>query len=182
MSRIPAKLSLPKVKEKMSQIINQYDFQVFLNNTCNDILEYDALDLLRRLNQGQRRAIKVSPLQQRCRVCTCPLYLPPGAIPTDPGFVRLVKSLKSELSEVCGLSTATDSGVIIFSNFASFHQHCFHAVFFGDNENQNCLVCQEAFCTKVNTYLPTCGHRLCLTCKAHSELSRCPVCKEDYPT
>ena len=51
---------IPYLKLRLSRILSQLDFQVFLNERCNVLLEEDALSLLRQQNQGQRKAMKVS--------------------------------------------------------------------------------------------------------------------------
>ena len=135
-SKIPSKLHIPSVQKKMKQIIGQYEFQVFLNDVCNDVMENDALTLLRNLNHSQRKAIKVYPQQMRCKICSRPLYLPHGPIPNDPMTLKGFQRLKSELHEVWGSNRSacvddepTDSEVLVFSNIASFHRFCFHEIY-----------------------------------------------------
>ena len=106
-------------QKKMKQIVGQYDFQVFLNDVCNDILENDALTLLRNLNHNQRKAIKVYPQQMRCRICSRPLYLSHGPIPNDSMTLKGFQRLKSELYKVwgncpsvCGENGPSDSDVL----------------------------------------------------------------------
>ena len=142
-SRIPAKLYIPNVQKKMKQIVGQYDFQVFLNDVCNDILENDALTLLRNLNHNQRKAIKVYPQQMRCRICSRPLYLSHGPIPNDSMTLKGFQRLKSELYKVwgncpsvCGENGPSDSDVLVFSNVASFHSFCYQEIY-GDAIKQD---------------------------------------------
>lgn len=51
--------TIPYLKLRLCRIISQLEFQVFLNERCNVLLEEDALSLLRQQNQGQRKAMKV---------------------------------------------------------------------------------------------------------------------------
>ena len=56
--------------------MNQYKFQVSLNESCNASLEDDTLTSLRSLNQSRRRAVRVEPTW-RCSTCARPLFMPP---------------------------------------------------------------------------------------------------------
>ena len=128
-SRIPSKLKIPKIRSKMKQIIDQYDFQLFLHDICNDILEMDALDLLRSLNHSQRRGIKVFPQQLRCKICTRYLYQTPGPLSDDAALRSMLQRLRTDLYQVWGSGAKGDSDVLVFSNVASFHRSCFQEVY-----------------------------------------------------
>lgn len=126
-AQIPSKTSIPFLRQKMSKIISQYGFQVFLNDKCNGILENDTLSLLRQLNQDQRRAIKVDP-QIRCSICARPLYL--TAAPS---------SIRSRGADIHNLGTdakiwgptsflSLPDSAIVFSNKVALHKICFDTI------------------------------------------------------
>ena len=140
-SKIPSQMRIPKIQKKMKHIVSQYEFQVFLNDICNDVMENDALTLLRNLNHSQRKAIKVYPQRIRCRICSRPLYLPHGPIPKDPTTLKGLQRLKSELYQVWGTcrnvsidDDSSDSHVLVFSNVASFHSFCYREIYGEINE------------------------------------------------
>lgn len=58
-SSIPSNATIPFLRQKFLRIIKQYNFQVFVTDQCNKILEDDVVESSRRLKQGQRRAVKV---------------------------------------------------------------------------------------------------------------------------
>lgn len=58
-------------------------------NLCNGILENDALDSLRRRNQGQRRAMTIRP-QSRCFACSRPLFM--NAAPESVDVERVLEN------------------------------------------------------------------------------------------
>jgi hypothetical protein len=128
-SKIPPKLKIPHINKKLEQIVSQYQFQLFLHDICNDILEFDALNLLGSLNQGQRRAVKVIPQQlQHCRLCTRPLYVEAGAFCTDAQSTAHLKKLDRDMLHIKGANVPallTKTGVIVYSNGTSFHRSCF---------------------------------------------------------
>lgn len=57
-----------------------------MNESCNSSVKTDLLRRLRRLNQGQRKALRVEP-GARCSygMCLMPLDGPPAGIPTGNG-------------------------------------------------------------------------------------------------
>lgn len=128
-SKIPPKLKIPYIHKKLEQIVSQYQFQLFLHDICNDILEFDALNLLGGLNQGQRRALKVIPQQlQHCRLCTRPLYVEAGALRTDAHSITRLKELDRGMLHIKGANVPAllaKTGVIVYSNGTSFHRTCF---------------------------------------------------------
>jgi hypothetical protein len=102
--RIPPKLKLPHLRYKLQQILSQFDFKVFMNDICNDILDEDAQNLLRQLNQQRRKAIRISPSELRCVVCSRPLYLPHGQTPSDVIYNETIKRMRSkDLQVFCEL-------------------------------------------------------------------------------
>jgi hypothetical protein len=60
-SRITAAVGgkVPELKTRLSRILRHASFRESLSSSCVDMLETDALVLLRQKNQGLRRAIKV---------------------------------------------------------------------------------------------------------------------------
>ena len=78
LTKIPENMPIPKLGQKILKIFIHHNFQAFLNDKSNNILERDTLALLSKLNQGQRRAIKVEPNNLRCCVCSRPLFMFPG--------------------------------------------------------------------------------------------------------
>jgi hypothetical protein len=142
-SRIPPKLKIPHIHKKLEQIVDQYQFQLFLHDICNDVLEFDALNLLGSLNQDQRRAVKVMPQQQRCRLCTRPLYLPAGALPTDARTIGLMKKLDRDRFNLCGASLSSISvatSVIVYANGMSFHRSCFEQFYSVDGAEEKAIM------------------------------------------
>jgi hypothetical protein len=82
-SRITAAVGdkVPELVSRISRILRHASFRESLNSSCVDMLETDALGLLRQKNQGLRRAIKVagrsfliSALLHTCHVCRTYLY------------------------------------------------------------------------------------------------------------
>ena len=73
--RIPDKMKLPELRGRMLHIHSLRDFKSFVTDRCNDILAEDTVDLQRRLNQLQRRSIKVNPREVRCMACSRPLFV-----------------------------------------------------------------------------------------------------------
>ncbi len=67
------------LRTKILRIFKLHNFMEHITVKCNDILEEDTLESLRKLNQGQRRAVKVKP-NARCLVCAKPLFMPPGSV------------------------------------------------------------------------------------------------------
>ena len=58
-SKIPTRKSITNLKQKLEDIVATMQFRESLNSQCNQLMKDDALRLLQRQNQGQRRAIKV---------------------------------------------------------------------------------------------------------------------------
>lgn len=58
-SKIPAGLELPGLKQRVIKILKQYEFQVTMKEICSSFTEDDTTSLLTQLNQIKRRGIKV---------------------------------------------------------------------------------------------------------------------------
>lgn len=58
-SKIPAGLELPGLKQRLTRILKQYEFQVTMKEICCSFTEDDTTSLLCQLNQTKRRGIKV---------------------------------------------------------------------------------------------------------------------------
>lgn len=56
---MPNKEAIAFLRQRLYRIVAQYEFQAYLNERCTEVLRTDTLILLRNLNQGQRRAVKV---------------------------------------------------------------------------------------------------------------------------
>ena len=139
-SKIPKQSHIPNVRAKALQIVNQYEFQLFLNDICNDVLEHDALSLLNELNKNRRKAIRVLPQTLRCKICSRLLYLPHGSIPKDESALASFHSLKSELFQVWGkIPHCSDHETIVFSNKSSFHRYCYDTIYGKGEQKQSML-------------------------------------------
>jgi hypothetical protein len=91
------------------------------------ILEEDALDSLRRLKQGQRKAMKVNP-GSRCNRCAKPLFMNPGRI--GASFISDSASFKELNYQIWGIPSndTANGGVVIFSPKVNFHRQCYDAL------------------------------------------------------
>jgi hypothetical protein len=58
-SKIPSGLELPGLKQRLTRILKQYEFQVTMKEICCSFTEDDTTSLLCQLNQTKRRGIKV---------------------------------------------------------------------------------------------------------------------------
>ena len=58
-SKIPTGLQLPGLKQRLTRILKQYEFQVTMKEICCSFTEDDTTTLLCQLNQSKRRGIKV---------------------------------------------------------------------------------------------------------------------------
>lgn len=127
---IPAKMKIPSIRKKILRILKQYQFQVYMTDKCNMILEEDALESLRRLNQGQRRAVKVDP-GFRCGVCARPIFMSHGVSRNNNPLNILGSENSSQYGADIqiwghtGLLTSLGS-VVIFSSKQAFHRPCFN--------------------------------------------------------
>lgn len=65
-SKIPTGIELPGLKQRIGNILKQYEFQVTMKEICSSFTEDDTTSLLCQLNQTKRRGIKV---------CKGPLHL-----------------------------------------------------------------------------------------------------------
>ena len=124
-AQIPKKNVIEFLRQRIERIIRQFGFQVFLNEKCNEILEDDTLSLLRQLNQGQRRAIRLDP-QLRCGVCARPLYMVSGS---SKGINYHDLQFGPNV-QIWGAPTiASNPGAaIVFSNKLACHRSCFLSV------------------------------------------------------
>jgi hypothetical protein len=124
--QIPKKTKIPYLRQRVLRILRQYGFQVFVNESCNGILEQDTLSLLRQLNQGQRRAVKVEP-GVRCAICARPLSLPPVHTTNTNNSSSSSKDILGADVKVWGPASMISSrgGAVIFSNKLSVHRECF---------------------------------------------------------
>lgn len=102
-----------------------------MTDKCNSILEEDALESLRRLNQGQRRAVKTDP-GNRCGVCARPIFMSPGSLYKSHNTLGNLSSHESsqfganvQVWGHNGLLVAPGS-VVIFSSKQAFHRPCFN--------------------------------------------------------
>jgi len=59
--KIPEGMKVDGLRDKLVKIISDFHFQVSLHQGSTKILETDVLDLMRRFNQGQRRALHYRP-------------------------------------------------------------------------------------------------------------------------
>ena len=60
--QIEGTTEIPELRSRLLKIIHQNNFEVSLHGICNSSLEDDTITILRSLNQGRRKAIKVSVL------------------------------------------------------------------------------------------------------------------------
>lgn len=120
-AQIPKKNTVEFLRQRIERIIRQFGFQVFLNEKCNGILEHDTLTLLRQLNQGQRRAIRIDP-QLRCGVCSRPLYMMSGSSKGSNIDFQFGSNV-----QIWGSTNVTTNpaAAIIFSNKLACHRSCF---------------------------------------------------------
>ena len=58
--QIERKTMIPHLRKRLLKIITHFKSEVRLNTVCNSSLEHDTLSSLRHLNQGRKRAVKVS--------------------------------------------------------------------------------------------------------------------------
>ena len=58
--QIEGNTEIPELRSRLLKIIHQNNFEVSLHGICNSSLEDDTITILRSLNQGRRKAIKVS--------------------------------------------------------------------------------------------------------------------------
>ena len=122
LAQIPKKSIISFLRQRIQRIMRQFGFQVFLNEKCNEILEDDTLSLLRQLNQGQRRAIRLDP-QLRCGVCARPLYMASGSS-KGSNFHDL--QFGSNVQVWGAPNIASNPGAaIVFSNKLACHRSCF---------------------------------------------------------
>jgi hypothetical protein len=154
-AKIPNKMQVPLLRQKLMRIFNHYQFQTFLHEKSDTVLAHDTLSLLRQLNQGQRRAQKVDPTV-RCAVCARPLFMPPGALPASlsqekndnetvssggsghtnahaSSFLRdahLMGVWADGQTQLWGNQSLSigPGGVVVFSNKTALHRSCMDAV------------------------------------------------------
>ena len=62
-SKIPSGIDLPGLKQRLTRLLKQYEFQVTLKEICCSFTEDDTTSLLCQLNQTKRRGIKVRLLR-----------------------------------------------------------------------------------------------------------------------
>ncbi|KAJ1418625.1 hypothetical protein B484DRAFT_481595 [Ochromonadaceae sp. CCMP2298] len=98
LQRLPQGAHVPHLKLRVSRLLAQLQSQIGLSARSNRLQEEDTLGLLRRQNQGQRRAMKVDA-QIRCCACSRPLLMAPGTPVVKGG------GLHSRLMELTHCST-----------------------------------------------------------------------------
>lgn len=147
--RIPDRMKLPELRGRMLRIHSLRDFKSFVTDRCNDILAEDTVGLQRRLNQLQRRSVKVSPRELRCMACSRPLFVPgPTAAaaasppspdqPTTPG-ARAASFQDVTLLDGGGVVPSRHiwgpaahvnaaAGVVVFSPREAYHISCYTAM------------------------------------------------------
>lgn len=97
-----------------------------MTDKCNLILEEDTLETLRRLNQRQRRAVKVDP-GNRCGVCARPIFMNPGLNKHNHTTGNMQFGADVQIWGHSGLQVAAGS-VVVFSSRQAFHRPCFNVL------------------------------------------------------
>jgi hypothetical protein len=72
--RIPSGMQIVGLRDRLVKIISDYNLQMSLREGCKEILKADCVDLAKRLNRGQKRAIQIE--ESRCAVCAAQIISP----------------------------------------------------------------------------------------------------------
>jgi len=163
LQRIQPDTQIPFLRERLEEVVSAHMFQAFLTEKCGDVLFSDTVSLLRKLNHGQRRAIKIDQLGARCCLCGKALAQVPdydsctiiasnelvqqlqksgavgsggkGGLHDNPVSVSSMNVL---WRSGCAQNFAEHSGVAIFHNKGnSFHRVCYRKLMSAADEQQN---------------------------------------------
>lgn len=66
---VPSLTKIPHLKNRIRRLMDQVKYKEVAATMCNKLLEEDALVLHKKLNQLQRKSVKVDVMQCRCFLC-----------------------------------------------------------------------------------------------------------------
>jgi hypothetical protein len=141
--RLPDQMRLPDLKGRLVHLHSLRDFKSFVTDRCNDILAEDTVGLQKRLNQLQRKSVKVNPRATRCAVCSRPLFMTAavsianlgrrgGAGSSCDGDEAAAGDPNSEgqavqRARIWGGPVPSSSAVIVFSPKEAYHKLCYES-------------------------------------------------------
>jgi hypothetical protein len=158
--QIPPRMQLEGLKEKLVKINHDHSLQLALRKGCNAVFAHDCLGLQRRLNQGQRRAVRVEPTVL-CGMPGCgkPICANAGEA-TSRASVSGIDSGSSAVTAGDGAGArgsvvdgAHSQGVYVFGCHHVYHEACLRACLDRDREDLErkgndvrrmfCIACQS---------------------------------------
>lgn len=77
---VPNLTKIPHLKNRIRRLMDQVKYKEVATTTCNKLLEEDALVLHKKLNQLQRKSVKVDVMQCRCFLCGQSLSVPSNSL------------------------------------------------------------------------------------------------------
>lgn len=140
-AQIPSNTTIANLRQKLLNILNQYNFQLSVTDIGNGIMERDTLTLLRLRNQGQRKAIRVEA-SIRCLLCAKPLFMSG----TPPSNVDKIDALQMGVDgSVWGAGAGSDHvDSVIYSNRTSLHRCCLESLVQQRQGSQQAMLARDA--------------------------------------
>lgn len=148
---IRPQLTVPALKTRLDRLLRFLRFQQTLDQATRKVLASESVALTAQKNYGQRRAVKLSGGQLRCKACMRPLLFeppPPSSSKTNAssststststntstGNSAHLLPVGKDHIQVWGLQQqqretgTTTEGAVIFSNKLAFHRPCYDRI------------------------------------------------------